>query len=192
MSDMQQQSDWLCVGVFVGAHGVRGDVRLKLFVDDVAALDHFDAFYTDAGQTPLQFKVLKTIKQGVSAQVDGIKDRDQAEALKGTKIYADRQQMPETEDDEFYFVDLIGLQVVNGVDEEIGTVSNMHDYGAGGVVEVTLTTARKGIGKIAMVPFDSDVVAHIDLKNQQMVILLDEWLDGEIVVDPQKSVQESA
>ena len=190
MSETENTSNkWLCVAVIIGAHGVRGDVRLKLFVDDQDALGYFHGFYSDQGQTPISFKVLKQIKQGVSARVDGVTNRDQAEALKGTKIFALREQMPAPEDDEFYFVDLEGLSVVNGVDEEIGVVKCMHDYGAGGVVEVTLHKPRKGIGQTAMVPFNRDVVPHISLDNKQMVVLLDDWLDGEVIVDPQKSAE---
>lgn len=192
MSETDKTSNqWLCVAVIIGAHGVRGDVRLKLFVDDQDALDYFDGFYSDQGQTPITFKVLKQIKQGVSARVDGVTNRDKAEALKGTKIFALRDQLPAAEEDEFYFVDLEGLTVVNGVDEEIGVVKCMHDYGAGGVVEVTLHKPRKGIGQTAMVPFNRDVVPHISLDDKQMVVLLDDWLDGEVIVDPQKSAQEA-
>ena len=187
----KDESNWLCVAVVTGAHGIKGEVRIKLFLDNVKSLKGFDHFWRDHGETPVSFKVTKTVKNGFAIMIDGVTDRNVAETLKGMKIWTERGALEATKEDEFYFSDLEGLQVFDAPDEngdkKLGKVEAMHDYGAGGVVEITLIEPQKGIGKTAMVPFDSKVVTEVDVAGGRMTVLLTDWLAGEVVVTPENS-----
>lgn len=177
---------WVAVCVVTGAHGIKGEVRIKLFLDDVSSLKSFDTFYRDQGDTPIKFKVTKTVKNGFAIMIDGVTDRNEAETLRGMKIWTERGALDPVGEDEFYFSDLEGLQVFDAGDKVLGKVTAMHDYGAGGVVEIALNEAHKGIGKTAMIPFDRQVVTEVDIAGGKMTVLLADWLAGEVVVTPEK------
>jgi 16S rRNA processing protein RimM len=183
------QTGWVEVAVVTGAHGIKGEVRIKLFLDDVKSLKSFDHYWRDQGETPIKFKVTKTVKNGFAIMIDGVTDRNEAETLRGMKIWVGRDALEPAGEDEFFFVDLVGLQVFDAPDEngdkKLGKVSAMHDYGAGGVVEIALDEVQKGIGKTAMVPFDRDVVTKVDIAGGKMTVLLADWLAGEVVVTPE-------
>ncbi len=150
----------LCVGVITAPHGVRGQVRVKSFTaepEDIAAY----APLTDAGgaaEYRLQF--VGKAKGVLLAKVEGISDRDAADALRGVELFVERDLLPQIEDsDEFYYADLIGLAAKLPDGSSYGTVKALHDYGAGDMIEFAL----RGSGDIVL-PFTKDVVPEIDLE----------------------------
>jgi 16S rRNA processing protein RimM len=156
----------ICVGQVLGAHGVRGLVKLASFTADPAAIAEYGPLSDGAAR---RFAVvLRGAHKGhFLAQLDGVDDRDAAEALAGTRLFVERDQLPPPDDDEVYHADVIGLRAETPDGAVLGTVHAFHNFGAGDVLELVLT----GGGK-PMLPFNRQTVPVIDLAG------------GRIVVDP--------
>jgi 16S rRNA processing protein RimM len=154
----------LCIGVVAGVHGVRGALRIKAFTADPADLTSYGALTTEAGQT-WRLKGASVDPKGVvTAKIDGVEDRNQAEALKGTKLYIERGALPKAEEDEFYIADLIGLPAETPDGKPLGTIKAVFNFGAGDVVEVS------GDQGDILVPFTLKAVPVVDVKARRVVI----------------------
>ena len=145
-----------------GAHGVTGEVRLKLFGEGVESLSRYKSF-NDGALTPK--KLRDDGKGGAIARFAEIADRTAAERLRGTALTVPRSAMPPLGEGEYYHADLIGLSTVSLEGELIGTVVSVANFGAGDVLEIELES-----GKRAMVPMNPDAVP--------------EWDQHRAVVDP--------
>ena len=157
-------SDRLCIGVVVAAHGIKGALRIKAFTADPADLTAYGPLTGDAGQK-WQLKSASVDAKGVvTAKIDGVEDRNQAEALKGAKLYIERGALPEADEDEFYIADLIGLPAENPAGEPLGTIKAVFNFGAGDVVEVS------GEQGEILVPFTLKAVPVVDVKAGRVVI----------------------
>jgi 16S rRNA processing protein RimM len=137
-----------------GAHGVMGEVRLKLFGEGVDALKRYNAF--NDGTLTLK-KIRTDHKGGAIARFAEVADRTAAEKLRGTVLTVPRSAMPALGDDEYYHADLIGLAVVSLEGEALGTIVAIGNYGAGDVLEIEGADGRR-----AMVPMTRDAVPEWD------------------------------
>ncbi|MDR3518795.1 MAG: ribosome maturation factor RimM [Azospirillaceae bacterium] len=166
-------ADKVCVGAIVGAHGVRGQVKLKSFTVDPAAISQYGVLGDETGQRQFRIALISSGVEHWIARVEGVTDRDQAEALRGTRLYIDRSALPEPEPDEFYHADLIGLAVEKETGERCGQVVALHDFGAGDVVEIALAG-----GGSALLPFTLAAVPVVDIPGRRIVIDPPvDWLD---------------
>lgn len=133
-----------------GAHGVTGEVRLKLFGEGVAALKRHKSFNDRA----LTLKSLRDDnKGGAIARFAEIADRTAAEKLRGTLLTVPRSALPPLEEGEYYHADLIGLAAVSDAGQALGTVVAVENYGAGDILEI-----ERADGKRFMVPISADAV----------------------------------
>ncbi len=179
-------TDHVCLGAFAGAFGVRGEVRIKPFTDDPLAIGGYGPVRTKEGRS----LVLKSVRPGkngfVTAALEGVADRDEADALKGQTFHVPRSVLPEPdEEDAFYHADLIGLDAVlvdasnrppggtsaggtsDGVpDGAWGQVTAVPDYGAGDLLEIRLTET----GRLVLVPFTKAVVPVVDIKAGRVLV----------------------
>ncbi len=166
----------ICVGAVLGAHGVRGEVRIKCFTarpEDVAS---FGPVETEDGAQRFRIKVSRQVKEGVAASLSGISDRDAAQVLKGCRLYVPRAALPElpAEEDEYYLADLIGLAVrwIDGPQEE-GKVIAVHNFGAGDLIEIGLAASGAGAKpQTLMLPFERDVVTQVNVAEGYVTVLL--------------------
>lgn len=133
-----------------GAHGVTGEVRLKLFGEGVKALS-LHRHFNDGGLT-LQ-KLRDDGKGGAVARFAEIADRNAAEKLRGTVLTVPRSALPPLEEGEYYHADLLGLNAVSDAGELLGTVAAIENFGAGDVIEI-----QRPDGKRFMVPMQSHAV----------------------------------
>lgn len=156
----------ICVGVIVGAHGVRGLVRVKSFTEEPADVAAYGPLGDAAGRRQFALAVTGSAKGVVLARIDGVGDRNAAEALKGTELYVDRDALPDAGEDEFYHTDLLGLPAVLTDGTAYGTVRALHEFGAGDMIELNLAG-----GGVAILPFTRDVVPEIDLDGGRVVIV---------------------
>ncbi len=137
-----------------GAHGVAGEVRLKLFGDGWESLKPHKAF--NGGVLTLG-KVRSDGKGGAVARFAEVADRNAAEALRGTTLTVPRASLPALEDGEFYFSDLLDLAVVTDAGEDVGRVKAVENFGATDVIEI-----ERPDGKTVMVPLTLEAVPEWD------------------------------
>lgn len=174
------KSDLIVVGVITGAHGVRGDVRVKSFTAEPTSLFEYAPFYDQKGDLLITPKSARPAKNHFVVSPKEFRQKEEWDSLKGTKLYVPRGQLPTTEEDEFYIDELIGLTVQTGGDTAVGKVKAVHDHGAGDLLEIALTEP----GKSVLVPFTKDDVPVIDIALGRIVVATyDIWADES---DPDK------
>ena len=138
------------LAVIIGAHGVTGEVRLKLFGEGVAALKPHRAF--NAGALTLE-KLRDDGKGGAIARFTQVPDRTAAEKLRGTELTVPRSALPPLGEGEYYYADLIGLPAVSTIGEDLGRCIAVDNFGAGDVLEI-----ERPDGKRFMVPMRAEAV----------------------------------
>jgi len=173
MSDTS--SELILVGAITGARGLKGDVRVKSFTANPKGIANYGDVFEENGGKSYTIRVIGESKGQVFAHLGGIDNRTAAEALKGTRLYVPKSALPAPEEDEFYFSDLVGLSadLVDG--GKLGRVKEVHDFGAGTILEVT-----GGDFGVVMVPFSRAAVPTVDVAG------------GRIVIDPPAGLLEPA
>lgn len=149
-----------------GAHGVTGDVRLKLFSEGVESLQRFRAF-NDSALTLT--KLRDDGKGGAIARFAEVTDRNAAEALRGTTLTVPRSALPPLGEGEYYHADLLGLAAVSTTGEELGEVIAIDNFGAGDVLEI-----KRPTGKRFMVPMRIESVPEW---NEARIIITAEFAE---------------
>ena len=122
------------------AHGIRGEVRIKPF-GDADMLDRYGPLYDAQGRS-YEITAMRPQKTVLVVRFRGIDSREAAEALNGVELFVDRSALPAPEEDEFYLSDLIGLQTVSPEGEMLGKVIEVHDFGAGDILEIRLANGK--------------------------------------------------
>jgi 16S rRNA processing protein RimM len=165
--------DRICVGAIAGAFGVAGEVRLKSYCAEPTAIADYGPLYTADGARSFKITLTRPVAAGLGARVTGIKTKEEADALKGTQLYADRSRLPHLPDDEFYHADLIGLEVRDTGGAVVGRLHAVHNHGAGDILEITGPELKTAL----MLPFTLAVVPTVDLTAGRIVVDLPEGLD---------------
>lgn len=158
---MTAGSNLVCVAALAGAFGVQGEVRLKSFCAEPSDVGGYGPLFTEDGSRSFKVKLTRPIPGGFGARLSGVATKEEADALKGTRLYVERSRLPKLPDDEFYHADLIGLQAVDPGGKALGKVAAVLNHGAGDILE--LTGGR-------LVPFTLAVVPTVDLAAGRLVI----------------------
>ena len=144
----------IVLAAITGAHGITGEVRLKLFGEGLSALKQHKSF--NDGALTLT-KLRDDSKGGAIARLAQVTNRTEAEALRGTTLAVPRDALPPLAEGEYYHVDLLGLPAVTTEGEALGEVIAVQNYGAGDVIEI-----KRPNGKAFMVPMRSEAVPEWD------------------------------
>lgn len=139
------------LAAIAGAHGVTGEVKLKLFADSADSLRLHKRF--DAGDRTLKLKKLKTAGKWLVARFEGVTTREAAEALRSTLLTVPRSALPQPDEDEVYFADLIGRAVIDLDGQPVGSVAAVENYGASDLLDIEMEG-----GKRVMLPFTEAAV----------------------------------
>jgi 16S rRNA processing protein RimM len=155
----------ILMGVIGKPHGVRGLVRVNCFAEDPASLEAYPLTDRNGKRFALAWlhdnvaRLSEVTPQGNRP----ITDRNLAETLTNTELFAPRSALPETDEEEFYLADLIGLQARSETGEALGTIAAVHDYGGGSSLEI--------MPGALLVPFTRAAVPVVDLKAGHVVIV---------------------
>jgi 16S rRNA processing protein RimM len=162
----------VCLGVITGAHGVRGLVRVKPFTEDPADVAAYGEVADEEGARHFRIEATGRTKGGILARIEGIGDRDQAEALAGTRLYVDRAALPAIADEDTYYqTDLIGLAAEDPEGRPLGRVAAVHNFGAGDVLELeTPGPAAGGQAVSVLIPFTRGAVPSVDLERGRVIV----------------------
>jgi 16S rRNA processing protein RimM len=169
--------DLVFIAALAGAHGVKGECKAKSFAGNPADAFAYGPFLDADGKPFLTPKSARPVKDGFIVRFAEPLDRDQAQALKGTRLYIPRSALPALEDDEFYHADLLGLKVRSLDGAPMGTLKAVHDFGSGDLLEITGTPDRNGSW---MLPFTREFVPHVSLS------------EGVVTIDPPEDVGSKA
>ena len=156
----------ICVAQIGGAHGLRGDVKLKSFTADPMAVKDYGPLTTEDGSASFEIEALRAAKGHLVARFRGVSDRSAAERLAHLMLFVPRDRLPPPSADEFYHADLIGLCAVTADGTEIGTVAAIHDFGAGDILELRPQAG----GTTIMVPFTAAFVPRVDIAGRRIVV----------------------
>lgn len=155
----------VALAAVAGAHGVKGELRLKLFADSVESLARHSRFLV--GDREVKLRDLRDGGKTAIARIEGISDRSAAEALRGQLVEIDRSELPPLAEGEYYHADLVGLPCFDEAGQPVGTVASVENFGAGDLLEI-----QKADGRKALIPF-RDPIATLD---EDRIILDPEFL----------------
>lgn len=159
----------VCVGMITTAHGVRGQVKVKSFTAQADDFASYGALSDEQGKQNFTVKIVGQAGDQFLVQIDGVKDRNTAEALRGVKLYVDRDELPDLDDGEFYYTDLIGMTAKTVDGKNLGKVKGVYNFGAGDMLE---------IGNMAdYLPFTDTIVPHVDLVNKVVTVCLPDYVE---------------
>ena len=150
----------IALAAVAGAHGVKGELRLKLFTDSAEKLREYVPLFV-AGE-PRRLVELRSSGKTPVVRFEGVADRSAAEALRGALVEVDRSSLPPLEEGEYYHADLIGLPCESSAGEPLGTIVAVEDFGAGDILEI-----EKLDGKRTMVPFRAGIA---DLVGDKVIV----------------------
>ena len=156
------------LGVIAGAHGLRGLVKVKSFTANPADVAAYGPVSDESGRRQWGLSVVGPApgKSGdvVLVRVEGVEDRDAAQALHGVRLFVERAALPQPEAEEFYHADLIGLAVEDAAGQRLGTVRGVENHGAGDVLAV-----ERPDGREMLLPFTKAAVPLVDIAGGRLV-----------------------
>jgi 16S rRNA processing protein RimM len=155
----------ICVGVISGAYGVSGEMRVKSFCAIPGDIQNYSPLTDESGNNTFALAILRPIKTGFSARMPQVASKEDADALRGTKLYAHRDQLPSLPDDEFYHTDLIGMEVYDTGGAILGSVKTVQNNGADDMLELQLS----GSSTTTFLPFTKAAVPTVDLASRRIV-----------------------
>lgn len=158
-------SDLFCVGVLVGAFGVRGEVRLKSFCALPEDIETYSPLLSEDGTKTYAITLTGQVKNGFTARLDGVTTKEQADALRGLSLFAPRDRLPLLPDDEYYHADLIGLTVLDTGGTVLGQVRSVQNHGASDLLEIHGPDMKNTV----LLPFTLATVPTIDLKAGRII-----------------------
>ena len=158
-------SDRVCLGAIAGAFGVRGEVRLKSFTATPQDVAVYGPLTSEDGAHTFEVTLTGQTGNALVARLSGINSKEQADALRGVRLYVPRDHLPSLPDDEFYHADLIGLEVFDTGGTSLGRVKAVHNHGASDLLEIH----GPGLRATVLLPFTAEVVPTVDLAMGRIV-----------------------
>ncbi len=164
--------DLICVGAIAGSYGVAGEARIKSFCAEPSAIGDYGPLFSEDGAQSFHITLTRPVTGGFGARIAGVATKEQADGMRGVQLYAPRSVLPALPDDEFYYADLIGLDVVDTGGAALGVVTSVHNHGAGDILEV----GAQGL----LIPFTRAAVPTVDLAAKRVVVDLPEEREAEV------------
>ena len=162
---MPDNNDRLLLGEIGAAQGLKGEVRIRSYTQDPAAIANYGTLQDERGRA-IEIESVRVTPKALIARIKGVTTREAAEALNRTKLYVERARLPEREEEEWYHADLIGLKAFGQDGAALGQVVAIHNFGAGDLIEVK---PAKG-GATVLVPFTRDTVPEVDVEGARLTL----------------------
>lgn len=165
---MSDKARPVLLGRICGPHGIRGNVVIETYTGEPKDIAAYGPLQTEDGARQLDVSIVRITPKGVIAHVEGVGDRNNAEALKGLKLYVDRDRLPVARTGEFYQTDLVGLKAEDPSGNHIGIIAAVQNYGAGDLLEIRLEGKRR----TELVPFADAFVLLVDVDSARIIVAL--------------------
>jgi 16S rRNA processing protein RimM len=163
--NMENTEKRICLGEIVAAHGIKGHVKIKTFTEIPERVGAYGPLYDDKNKTYIVHVMRPASEHAAIAAIEGINSRNDAESLRGTSLYIDRDQLPDLDNDQMYHEDLMGLSVCTSEKGIIGYILSVQNYGAGDFIDIMLNDHRQ-----ATLPLHDESICHIDMDEKKMTI----------------------
>jgi len=156
------------LGRIASVHGLKGEVVVHAYTEYPEDIAAYGALSDAEGRREVELEVVRLSEKGVVARVSGVRDRTEAEKLKGMELWVPRNRLPEADEGEFYHADLVGLAAVTPDGKRIGEVIAVQNYGASDLLEIRLEGSRR----TELVAFTDDFVPEVDIPGRRVVVRL--------------------
>jgi 16S rRNA processing protein RimM len=167
---MASPEELVCLGVINAAHGIRGEVKIRYYTGGPEGLLAYGIPLSEDGSRSFDIKIVGEAKGQLIARIAGVNNRNDAEKLKQQKLYVPRENLPDTpSEDEFYYEDLIGMDVMTESGDNVGKVRQVHNHGAGDLLEIQHTNKKRDF-----YAFNKETFPTIDLPNRQLTFIAPE------------------
>ncbi|MEL6791558.1 MAG: ribosome maturation factor RimM [Pseudomonadota bacterium] len=187
-----QKSTRICLGAFAGAHGVRGEAKIKSFTAEPADVASYGAVESEDGHQQFTLTIIRPLKGDLLlVRAPQIHTREMAQALAGTRVYVDRSALtsPHDHDDDVYYADLIALEARDRIGTVIGVIRAVHNFGAGDILEIGNMSNQKGVH---LVPFLRAAVPTLAISDGFVVIDDDFLPDGKEPINDEAGTDEQS
>lgn len=161
----------MLLGEIGAPQGLKGEVRLRSYTAEPAAIARYGPLVDETGRA-FEIERVRATPKALIARFKGVSTREAAEALVHTKLYVERDRLPEREEEEWYHADLIGLAAIGADGAKIGEVIAVHNFGAGDLIEVKPEAG----GATVLVPFTRETVPEVDVEGGRLVLAPPEGL----------------
>ncbi|KAE9628993.1 ribosome maturation factor RimM [Parasedimentitalea maritima] len=158
-------TDLICIGAVAGSFGVRGEVRLKSFCAVPEDIESYSPLKSEDGSQSFSVSLTRVTNNGFVAILGGIDTKEQADAIKGLRLFAPRDTLPHLPDDEYYYTDLTGLEVFDTGGTRLGQVKSVENHGAGDLLEIH----GPGLKDTVLLPFTQAAVPTVDLEQGRII-----------------------
>jgi len=159
------KNDMICVGALAGSYGIRGEVRLKSFCAQPEEIETYSPLTSEDGSQSFSLTLSRAVKGGFCGRIQGVETKEQADALKGVRLFTTRDQLPTLPSDEYYHADLIGVEVFDTGGALLGTVKSVQNHGASDLLELT----GAGLKGTVFLPFTLAAVPTVDLEQGRII-----------------------
>ncbi|MBR1601582.1 MAG: 16S rRNA processing protein RimM [Alphaproteobacteria bacterium] len=159
----------ICIGKIVAAHGIKGEVKVQPKRSNPADWEKLGELENKDANKIFVIKVVgkSLANANVRVKIKGVDTRNEAEALIGTELYANRDKLPQLDDEEYYLQDLIGLKVcLKTPDNVVGKVLQFYNFGAGDIIELKLNAQKA----TEMLPFTKQYVPEINIAQGYVIV----------------------
>jgi 16S rRNA processing protein RimM len=159
----------ILIAKITSPHGIRGNVKLINYLENPYDLEKYDAIFTKDNKN-YKIKLIKNIKQNIYiAKINDINDRNQAEEIRNIEIFIKKEELQELSDEEFYYHDLVNLEVRNLQGNKIAIIKKIMNFGAGDLLEVDFTDENYN-SQMNIFPFNSDIVQEVNISQGYIII----------------------
>ena len=159
-------SSLTCVGIIAAPHGVRGQFFLRSYTENPEDIMAYGTLYNASQSQSYDIRLRGTKKDGFIAEIAGVSSREVIEKLRGRKLYVLKDKLPELDEEEFYYTDLVDLKVMCEDNTLYGVVKAVHNYGAGDIIEIILQST----GKTELFPFTKKIIPSVNVADGYVVI----------------------
>ena len=159
------------LGEIGAAQGLKGEVRLRSYTEEPAAIARYGPLLDERGRA-FEIECVRGTPKALIARFKGVTTREAAEALARTKLYVERDRLPERTEEEWYHADLIGLAAIDAGGKKIGIVVAVQNFGAGDLIEVKPEAGDATV----LVPFTRETVPEVDVEGGRLVLVPPEGL----------------
>lgn len=158
-------NDKICVGAIAGAFGVDGEVRIKSFTANPEDITLYSPLAREDDSQSFVLTLKRQVANGFAARLSGVTTKEQADLLRGVRLYTTRDRLPNLPDDEYYHADLIGLSILDSGGTNLGTIKDVCNNGAGDLLEVQLINRSDTV----FLPFTNEAVPTVDLASKRII-----------------------